>query len=214
LYDTETLDEYVREDLEVLRDVAPDAVIGDFRLSLSVSARLAGVPYLSLCDPCWSPYARIRFPLAEHRWTRIVGSAPAQAVFAAVRPLALAYHCRPLNAVRQRYGLSSLGHDLRRVYTDADHTLYADAPGMIPIEGLPSNHHHLGPIAISPATPLPGWWNAVPADRPIVSVNLAFAREEILSTVLEALSDLPVSVLVNTGGRRDITPFPDNAFFG
>src|SRR5262249_8424592 len=30
LYDTETLDEYVREDLEVLRDVAPDAVIGDF----------------------------------------------------------------------------------------------------------------------------------------------------------------------------------------
>jgi len=213
LYDAETLDAYVREDLQVIRDVAPDAVIGDFRLSLSVSARLAAVPYLALCDPCWSPYARIRFPLADHRWSRIVGSATAQAVFSAVRPLALAYHCRPLNAVRQRYGLSSLGHDLRRVYTDADHTLYADAPGLIPIEGLPANHHHLGPISVSPATPLPHWWDAVPADRPIVSLTLAFARDEIFSTALEALADLPVTVLVTTGGRRDFAPRPANAFF-
>jgi UDP:flavonoid glycosyltransferase YjiC (YdhE family) len=213
LYDVETLDSYVREDLEVIADVAPDAVIGDFRLSLSVSARLAGVPYLALCDPCWSPYARIRFPLADHRWSRIVGSATAQAVFSAVRPLALAYHCRPLNAVRQRYGLSSLGRDLRRVYTDADHTLYADAPGLIPLEGMPSNHHHLGPISDSPATAWPGWWNAVPADRPVVSLTLAFARGDLFSMALEALADLPVTVLVTTGGRRDFASLPANAFF-
>src|SRR5438552_3735831 len=41
LYDAETLRWYVRDDLELIRETAPDVIVGDFRLSLSVSARIA-----------------------------------------------------------------------------------------------------------------------------------------------------------------------------
>jgi len=41
LYDVETLDRYVTDDLNLLERIRPDLVVGDFRLSLSISARLA-----------------------------------------------------------------------------------------------------------------------------------------------------------------------------
>ena len=45
LYDTATLERYVADDLALIDAVKPDVVVGDFRLSLSVSARLGGVHY-------------------------------------------------------------------------------------------------------------------------------------------------------------------------
>ena len=55
LYDSATLRDYVRDDLAVLERVKPDLVVGDFRLSLAVSAPLAGIPYFSVTNAYWSP---------------------------------------------------------------------------------------------------------------------------------------------------------------
>ena len=44
LYDEETLRAYVREDLDVIREASPDAIIGDFRLSLSIAPASRGSP--------------------------------------------------------------------------------------------------------------------------------------------------------------------------
>ena len=49
LYTTADLRQYVEEDLRVLNELKPDMVVGDFRLSLSVSARLAGKQYNPRC---------------------------------------------------------------------------------------------------------------------------------------------------------------------
>ena len=51
---------------QVERLFQPDLVIGDFRLSLSVSARVAGVPYIAIANSWWSPFGRPRFELAEN----------------------------------------------------------------------------------------------------------------------------------------------------
>ncbi len=40
-------------------------------------------------------------------------------------------HTFPLNRMRRRFGLKSLGLDLRQTYTHADHTVYANIPGLI-----------------------------------------------------------------------------------
>src|SRR5262249_35172548 len=117
LYDAATLRSYVREDLEVLREVRPDLVVGDFRLSLGVSARLAGAPSAATRNAYWSPYARVRSPLPELPFVRWVGLPAARLLFRLARPAAFAVHARPLNRVRREYGLPSLGRDLRRVYT-------------------------------------------------------------------------------------------------
>ncbi len=211
VYDVTTLEEYVREDLSVLADVRPDVVVGDFRLSLSVSARLAGVPYVALANAYWSPYSREHFPCPELPVTRILGERLGSVIFALARPFAFALHTLPLNRVRRRHGLPALGFDLRRVYTDADFTLYADVAEMLPCYDLPPTHRYLGPILWSPEVPLPDWWSTIPADRLCVYVTLGSSgHRRLLPLVLDALAPLPISVIAATAGSECPRP-PSNA---
>lgn len=213
VYDTQTLRQYVLEDRQILAAVAPDVVVGDFRLSLSVSARLSGVPYITVTNAYWSPYARVRLPLPDLPMNRFLGIRLAKVVFRLARPLAFALHCVPLNRVRKEHGLPSLGSDLRRIYTDADYTLYADVPELLPTDDLPLNHRYIGPVLWSPAVEPPHWWNSLPSNRPVVYVTLGSSgRSDLLVTVLKALSDLPVTTIAATAGRVELKVVPDNAF--
>jgi UDP:flavonoid glycosyltransferase YjiC (YdhE family) len=212
LYDLETLRGYVREDLQVLREVAPDVVVGDFRLSLSVSARVAGIPYLAITNAYWSPYARVPIPMPELPMTRRLGVPLARVLFGLARPIAFALHCVPMDRLRREHGLPRLGPDLRRVYTDADHTLYADVPELVPTDPLPDHHHFLGPIAWSPAVAGPPWWDDLPSDRPIVYLTLGSSgRADLLGVALEAMAELPVTVVAATAGRAAPARVPANA---
>lgn len=208
LYDVATLERYVADDRALLERVRPDLVVGDFRLSLSVSARLAGVPYLAISNAYWSPFVRQRYPLPEHPLARQVGLRLAQTLFSLGRPFVFAVHAMPLNRVRRRHGLAPLGTNLNRVYTDADHVLYADVPEMYTMRELPANHHFLGPVLWSPPIPFPDWWPSIPRDRPILYVTLGSSGPgRLLAPVLAAVADLPVTVLLATGGQ----PLPDAA---
>jgi UDP:flavonoid glycosyltransferase YjiC (YdhE family) len=212
LYSADTLRRYVEEDLAVIREVGPDLIVGDFRLSLSVSARRAGVPYLAIANAYWSPYARPRFPLPELPMVRRLGLPIARALFAAARPLAFALHTRPLDRVRREHGLPPLGTDLRRAYTDADHTLYADIPELAPTFGLPPNHHYLGPILWSPDVEPPPWWGGLDPGRPIVYVTMGSSGSaDLLPAILAGLADMPVTVIAATLGRPVPRPSPRNA---
>jgi UDP:flavonoid glycosyltransferase YjiC (YdhE family) len=213
LYDVPTLHGYVEEDLKLLQELRPDAVVGDFRLSLAVSARVSGTPYLAITNAYWSPYARQCFPLPDLPLVRQVGLRAARLLFGLIRPFAFAYHTRPLNRVRRAYGLPSLDLDLRRVYTEADYTLYADVPELTPVYNAPPSHQFLGPVLWSPAVPPPPWWDEVPLDRLVIYVTLGSSgRPELLGVVLEALADLPVWVVAATAGHPLPEAVPANAF--
>ena len=114
--------------------------------------------------------------------------------------------------MRHEHGLPKLAADLRTIYSDADHVLYADSPDLFPIDRLPSNHHYLGPILWSAKAPLPSWWNDVPDDRPSVYVTLGSSgRASTLSRVVDALADLPVTLLISTAGGPAPRRVPPNA---
>jgi UDP:flavonoid glycosyltransferase YjiC (YdhE family) len=202
LYSAETLRAYVKEDLQLLGAVAPDLVVGDFRLSLGISARLAKVPYVAISNAYWSPFARVRFPMPELPMVRYLGVTLARILFRVGRPVAFAMHTRPMNRVRREHGLPGLGYDLCRVYTDADYTLYADVPELVPVPRLPDNHEFIGPILWSPPVKPPDWWDQLPADRPVIYVTMGSSgASESLERVLSALRDLRVTVMAATAGR-------------
>lgn len=211
LYDEATLARYVEADLALLDAVRPDVVIGDFRLSLAVSAPLAGVPYAALVNAYWSPYAQTGFPVPDLPFTRILGLKLGQALFDLVRPLAFALHARPLNRLRRRHGLPPIGHDLRRVYTWGDYTLYADTPELVPTHDPPATHRYLGPVTWSAPAPLPDWWAELPTQRPLVLLTPGSSgRADHLMQLAQALARLPVTLVVATAGRGALTGLPDN----
>ncbi len=203
LYDYPTLRDYLREDLELLDRLRPQAVVGDHRLSLAVAARLRRVPYLAITNAYWSPYADPLTPVPDLPLTRLIGPRLAQPLFDRIWPLAAAYHSWSLNRLRRAHGLPAAGWDWRHPYTEADYVLYADAETLIPTPGRPANHRYLGPIAWSPDVPLPTWWDALPADRPLLYVCLGSSGDpRHLRVVLAGLGGLPVIVAVATAGHR------------
>jgi len=128
VFDFETLKRFAEEDEALLASLQPELVIGDFRLSLSVSARRAGVPYATITNAYWSPAFTPRFVVPDLPMLPYLGVGISQFLFDLARPFAFAYHARPMNALRRHYGMPSLGHDLRRIYTDADLALFSDVP--------------------------------------------------------------------------------------
>lgn len=202
VYDAATLGSYVEEDLRLIEAVGPDAVVGDFRISLGISARRAGVPYLGVADPYWSPRARIAYPVPELPATRFLPIAWAQRVFDTVRPLAFRLHARPYNAVRRRFGLPALVGDVRHVYTDADGLLYAGLPELVEVEPGEPREHFLGPLLWRPELPLPDWWNDLPTQGPLAYVTLGSSgRTALLAPVVQALVSLGITPVVADGGR-------------
>ena len=213
LYSVETLTQYVEDDLALLDSVKPDLVVGDFRLSLAVSAPLRRIPYAAVVNAYWSPFADTAYPVPNLPMTRLLGVRLAQKLFDAVRPIAFAVHARPLNQVRRRYGLPSLGPDLGNAYTWGDYTLYADIPEMVPTRNLPAHHRYIGPVLWSTKTPLPDWWNSLPTNRPVIFLTLGSSGQaEILPMALTALSQLPVTVIVATAGKIALSDAPANAY--
>ncbi len=213
LYSSETLFQYVNEDLLLFDSVKPDLVIGDFRLSLAVSAPVRKIPYISIVNAYWSPFSSTAYPVPDIPITRILGVNVSQKLFDLVRPIVFALHARPLNRVRQHFGLPSLGFDLRKIYSWGDYTLYADVPELIPTFKLPENHRYIGPVLWSAHNKLPEWWTDLPEDKPIVFLILGSSGQaELLPMVLESMSHLSVTVIVATAGKITLTDVPGNAY--
>ena len=195
IYRGSDLSRYVADDLALIERFRPDVVVGDFRLSLDVSARLAGVPYLTVTNAYWSPSATVLPPVPDIALTRLVGVRLAQRLFDSGRDAVGRWHGRAHRELRRRYGLSPGASDVREAYTRADVTLFADLPELVPLSG--DGHRFIGPVTWSPDLPAP----ALPADRPVVYVTLGSSgRAPLLGRVLSALADLPVSVVAATAG--------------
>lgn len=202
IYDAATLSSYVEEDLRLIANVAPDIVIGDFRLSLNISAALARKPYINITNAGWSPYASARFLVPDLAFLRLTGLGLGQWLFDRTRPIAFGLHSKPLNATRKRFGLPPLAGDLRTTYTEADQVLYADVPALFPTHELPEHHAFMGAVLWSPAIALPDWWSAIPADRPVIYVTLGSSGpKHLLDVLLDALASMPVTVIASVIDR-------------
>ena len=202
VFDFETLKSFAEEDEALLASLKPELVIGDFRLSLSVSARRAGVPYASITNAYWSPAFTPRFVVPDLPMLRFLGVGISQRLFDLARPFAFAYHARPMNALRRHYGMPSLGPDLRRIYTDADLALFSDVPQIygLPDGDLPGSVF-LGPIGWSPDVPLPEWWGSLDPRRPLIYVTLGSSGDgKLLPNIVRQLGALDAQLVVATAG--------------
>lgn len=205
LYDYPTLLRYVDDDLALIAAEQPDVIVGDFRLSLSVSARLRTVPYITICDAYWSPERPLRPPLPVLSFTRFTPIPLAQFLFDRVSGLALRLHAVPLERLRKRFGLPSLGHDLRRCYTDADLRLFANFPALFPEVKPSPSADFIGPLAWSPEPA--GNLDFLDSHEPLIYVTMGSSGDpRVLKSLIPILERTGHRIVVATAGK----PLPGN----
>ena len=202
LYDRRVLGRYVRDELALFEHVQPDLVVGDLRLSLSVSAPAHGVPYASLINAYWSKHmVREQFPLPDHPIVRLLGERLAARYFPRALPTVFAHFAAPVNALRRAHGLEPLG-DLIDVLLSGDRVLFPDVPYLTPLAGAPAHHVFLGAVQWSPELPVPEGWDDARFDRHSVYVTLGSSgKADCLPAVLAGLAPLGLTMMVATAGR-------------
>lgn len=210
IYTEEILESYLKDDLILIEKVKPDLIIGDLRLSLTISAPLSDIPFAVLINAYWSPFTMLEnFPIPDHPMVQILGESMANYFFNLARPVAFAQFAKPVNTLRKKYGLVSIG-SLLQTLTFGDYTLYPDSQELVPTFNLPSNHRYLGPVIWSPEGELRLDVNSV-KERPVVYVTLGSSgKSDLLPKIIESLGKLPVFALVATAGRVQISELPEN----
>ena len=211
LYTETELSRYVTDDLSLIKSVNPDLIVGDFRLSLGISARIANIPFFAITNAHWSPYySRRTLPSPDLPIARLIGHRLFGTLFNMAWPLASHFHVRAANRLRRSYGLSEYA-SLNEYYCDGDVVMYADYPGLTPVSQLPDNHVFLGPIIWSPPVKeLPPWWGilADSSERPIYATLGTTGKADLLPQVVAACREAGVRCLVATAGRNGLSSTP------
>lgn len=211
VYDFDTLDRYVRDDLALFRTTKPAAVVGDSRLSLRVSTAVAGIPYLNIVNAHWSPYARTRWIVPCSSIVDKIGPSWGQRFFDLLRPLYFRAYAKGYNALLKKWGQPRLEMDLRQVYCAGDRTIYPDLPDLVLTKNLPPTHRFLGPVAWSPDVPLPDQLaRPIPGKKTIYIALGTSGPTNALPAILSGLSKHPLRVLVSGGNISSIhNPAPE-----
>jgi UDP:flavonoid glycosyltransferase YjiC (YdhE family) len=213
LYEKTDLLRYIEADRRLIDAVEPALVVGDFRLSLSTSAELSGVPSAVLINAYWSPFARRSgFPVPDHPIIGWLGESLTEQYFPRAVPHVFRHFARPLDAARAEHGLGPVG-GLLEMLTHADHTLYPDDPWLTPVDGAPSSHHFLGPVQWQPQgqSGPADLWHGLDPSRPRLYVTLGSSGAvRLLPLVVDALAHLPVVAVIATAGRMELDRLPPN----
>lgn len=205
LYSRTRLEAYFDEDLALIRQSGAQAVVGDFRLSLAASARKAQVPYISISNAYWSPDRPLRpvRPVLD----RFAGwPAPvAELAFRLLAPSVIRWHAEPVDTLMASHGLEPLGRDIRRAFTEADATLYADLPALFPDVPETPRRHFLGPVVWEPPTPAPPWWERLPENKPMAYLTLGSSGDaQQLGAITGWLTGMGYAVILATAGRAEL----------
>ena len=215
IFDFPTLDRYVVDELALYERVQPQCVVSDFRISTAISARVAKIPYVNVTNAYWNPLAIIRRIVPEFEWVQKVGVGVAQIGFNAFQRVGYFQHAIPVNRIRRKHGLESIGIDFRAALMDGDITCFSDFPEVIPTAALPPTQSFIGPLLWSPPVTPPAWWPELldrPGKPPLVYVSLGSSGPAgMLQTVLDGLARLPVEVVASAAGKSEALNIPPNA---
>jgi len=208
--DERWLHEHVRAELELLDRVRPDLVVVDFRLTMFVSAKVRGIPIVSLVGGRWLyPYAAApyrAFRTAPAFWARrLLGERLGEAVIPWGFRQLLRYKVRPYRRLLARHGLEPK-RDLWELLL-GDLTLILDSELLAPTHPLPENVVRVGPIYWEPSLPEPAWLAEWTSRRPVLYVTLgSTGHPRLFRHVLNVVGRMPSRAILTTGGQIEFAP--------
>lgn len=201
-YTDEELDAYVIQEKEIIGTYKPDLIIGDFRLSLGVSARLCQIPYINIASVYWKSESQKNYVVPDlYPLTSLFPISVAQKLFDIFAPLAFKKYCKLFNDLRARNGLRMLKEDIAHIYTEGDTVIYDD------IYGFKEDHNskgeleamHMGPFNWALKGELPDWWEGLPKDSTKILISVGSSGSpESFNRLIQALEHRKETLIIIT----------------
>ncbi len=197
--------ECISSEVDLMKEIRPDRVLGVFRFTLKASARMAGVPFDSLTCGCMLS----GFP-------EVLGFAPGEPGSELQRYYLDSFYryagAKTSLALRM-FGLPPIG-DIRSML-EGDRTFLWDFPEFAPLPDR-TTATHVGPVYWN------GWHDAgsgpnrVPVgERPLalVTFGTCVTSVEVATRIMRILIDLGFEVLLAAGGQNDLMKVMTNEPF-
>lgn len=210
-YDLITIRNQVNEDLALMQAIQPHIVVGDFRLSLSVSARVQKVKYVNITNSTWHPQSGLEIQVPDIPVVRFFGAKIAKNIFKLFQPLVFAKFARPFLKIAKENRIE-IPQDLLSIYVDGDAVFYADSLSLVPIPCPDKQHVVGGPILSS----IQGTQANTPTmnnHNPNVVISLGSSgNTSLLPKIVDFLSDLQINIFVATGSAEIQLPAKANIY--
>ena len=208
-YERGEIKSYVEAETALLKKLKPDLVVGDFRLTLSISAKQAGIPYLALCNAYWSPNYSKRIPLPDAPMTKIIGYGVSRLIYPLVMPTLLRMMASPFNKELRLAGLPEV-EEIRDLIAGGDRTGYMDLPEIFKIEAEERKSVYLGPVYWSPKVTEPSWFEDLKFGGKTIFMSMGSSGDpSLLRSMVKALKELPARLLVSTASKFPATELHD-----
>jgi MGT family glycosyltransferase len=211
-YDYNLIKECVAEELKLFEKIKPDLVLTDFRLPLSTSCELVGIPLVAILNAAWTNYYTVRLKAPEHLGlTRIFGKRLTTWFGPAIKNFILTYDSRSFNRFRREIGLRP-----RKNMWDiwqGDLNLVADIPEYGPTKNLPPNFHYIGPIVWDPELETLDWLEELDPSRPTIYFSMgSTGHARFFEEAIEIYRDTKYQCIMTTAGMVKLSDIPENFY--
>ncbi len=178
IFDYDTVRRYVDSDLSLIGHVNPELIIGDFRLSLNISAELAGVEHWSIVSGYMTRYySAPETPPETFPIVRLLGQRVSRLLFPLLKRQTLRAFARQFNRYRRKLGLRPI-RDVFDAIASRHRNLIADLPEYAPCADLPREFEYVGPLLWEPRVNTPEWLDRLDPERPTVYVTMGSTGAE------------------------------------
>ncbi len=203
------LRQQVQDELAVLEASQPRLVVCDFRLTSYISARLKGVPVVSLLGGRWllqyapEPIEPARSHPSYPLLKRFCGPWLFRSAALPLQLRLLRWKLAPYRAVAKEHGLN-MPRDIWDWFI-GDHNLVLDTETMGPTLPLPSHFTRVGPITWNPDMALPEWIRELDPAKPLVYVTMGSTGDpDLFHQIIGLLAGLDCHGVISTGGQLEL----------
>jgi hypothetical protein len=187
----------VANELHLFGEVSPVSVITGWCLSITISSRVAKVPFVNvLHSTSIQEYYRAGLQEWPDRlyWLRRLFSEERLRRRINRRILTAALPVMPYNRIGKKYGLQKHNNFLELI--EGDYTLLADIPEWVNLPELRDNIHYVGPLPARLELEIPEEVARTPKDKPIVYFAMGSSgNPRLVANIIAGFRDKPYRVI-------------------
>lgn len=217
-YDYKLLKECVKEDLKLFDKIKPDMVLGDFRPSLNISCRVAGLGLAITINAGWTNHNAVKTRSVEHAKTgRVIKKILGRRLYTwlrlheRIKKLIGIIDSFPYRKLRKEMGLPPCRNICDVMIGDLN--LLTDIPEYTHTNDLPPNFHYIGPIIWEPQMQMPSWMDTLSSDRTTLYFTMgSTGHPGFFHKAIEIFGNTRYQCIMTTSGMVDIENAPKNFF--